>query len=258
MKYYTKDWYQLMQGLHYVSGMKVVPDKEYTDEEIQTFYDADLAEELEHDRKFHEEKGTAFDPEETVRCFEDFYQGIKTYALNRYPGWARETLDPRLIALNRIPQTPYCRLKELEDTSKAEFDKINAAAQAVLELQDIPSEIKAAFHFHDADVLALRRKGKGVHLYLGCGEAWPAGEYLYQKVIFQNVCFIDREKGLIFRKKRNENGFWESKNIYLYDELYRTEYGYEVHMLLWSVKGLRYLTIGCEDILFEDNVMPDF
>ena len=44
MRYYTKDWYELMQNLHYVSGMTVVPDKEYTDAEIRAFYDADLAE----------------------------------------------------------------------------------------------------------------------------------------------------------------------------------------------------------------------
>ena len=37
MRYYTKEWYELMQGLYYVSGMIVLPDKDYTDAEIQAF-----------------------------------------------------------------------------------------------------------------------------------------------------------------------------------------------------------------------------
>ena len=102
MRYYTKEWYELMQGLHYVSGMIVVPDKEYTDAEIQAFYDADLAEEIERDRSIYEEWQRPFDPAETIQCFEECYQGVKKYCLNRFPEWARAEIDPRLVALNRI------------------------------------------------------------------------------------------------------------------------------------------------------------
>ena len=34
MKYFTKDWYVLMQHLHYTTGMTQVPDGEYTEERI--------------------------------------------------------------------------------------------------------------------------------------------------------------------------------------------------------------------------------
>ena len=254
MRYYTKDWYELMQNLHYVSGMTVVPDKEFTEEEIKAFYDADLAEEIEHDRRFHEERGTVFDPTETIQCFEECYQGVQKYCLNSYPEWAREYIDTRLAALNRVKESIYHRLKAEEDKNKAAFDKINAEAGAVLSQQNIPESVRSNFRFHDDDVLALKKRGRNAELYLGCGEVYPSGEYLYRKVIFKNVRFIDREKGLVFRKKRNEKGFWESNTSYLYGELYRTEYGYEVHMLLWSKKDLRYLTIGCGDIQFENNI----
>ena len=66
MKYYTKEWYELMQNLHYVSGMTVVPDKEYTDAEIQAFYDADLTEEIEHDRWLYDTPPVFFDFEEEL------------------------------------------------------------------------------------------------------------------------------------------------------------------------------------------------
>ena len=42
MKFYTKEWYELMQHQNYTSGLKKIPDKVYTDEEIQAFYDKDL------------------------------------------------------------------------------------------------------------------------------------------------------------------------------------------------------------------------
>ena len=316
MRYYTKDWYQLMQGLHYVSGMKVVPDKEYTDDEIQAFYDADLAEEIENDRRVYEsreEAGTVcmeyllapdvfcpemflfeeeetgklfhpksadearelllkieqkgqeylanrppFDPAETIACFEDCYRGMKRYCLNGYPEWARCFIDPRLAALNRMTETMYYRLKAEEDRNHAAFDKINAEAQAVLNSQDIPDEIQSIFRFHDAAVLTLKRAGKDAELYLGYGEVLPDGKSPYMKIVFQNVRFIEREKGLVFRKKINRDGICSSNVTYLYDELYRTESGYEVHMLLWTSRGLRYLTIGCSNVRFENPISLDF
>jgi hypothetical protein len=41
----------------------------------------------------------------------------------------------------------------------------------------------------------------------------------------------------------------------LYKEIYRTDTGYEVHMMFWLPKGLAYLTIACEDLSFEDGVL---
>lgn len=38
-----------------------------------------------------------------------------------------------------------------------------------------------------------------------------------------------------------------------YDKLYKTENGYKAHMLLTD-KDLCYLTVACDDIMFEKNV----
>ncbi len=314
MRYYTKDWYELMQNLHYVSGMTVVPDKEYTDAEIQAFYDADLAEEIEHDRELYntppmqinledllepeafspdmflfedeatgklyhpktaEEAGSVlekkksddeerfamsppFNPAETIQCFEECYRGLLNYGMNGYPEWIRPFIDPRLSALGRMTEDAYHRLKKLEDENQAAFDEINRQAEEVLMQQVIPVEISSRFCFHDASVLALKRSGKDVYLYLRKDEGWMEPMTPYIKVIFKNVSFIDREKGMVLRKRKNEDSEYTSNYTYLYDELYRTKTGYEVHMLLWSFKHLRYLTIGCEDIEFEDNIETVF
>lgn len=42
MKFYTKEWYELMQRLDYCLGMKPVEDKDYSDEDIRRLYERAL------------------------------------------------------------------------------------------------------------------------------------------------------------------------------------------------------------------------
>lgn len=39
MKYFTKEWYELMQHLDYTVGMEPIADKKYSDEEIAALYE---------------------------------------------------------------------------------------------------------------------------------------------------------------------------------------------------------------------------
>ena len=89
-------------------------------------------------------------------------------------------------------------MKAAEDANRAVFDTINTEARAVLDQQNIPEEIHSVFRFHDAHVLTLKRQGRDTKLYLSYGEEVTDGKSPYVKVIFKNVSFIDREKGLIF------------------------------------------------------------
>ena len=194
-----------------------------------------------------------FDPAETVACFEECYRGKKRYAGNGYPAWFRETVDMRLLALDRIPESAYKRLKKEERANKRAFDKINSEADAVLSAQNIPEEIQNMFCFHDANVLSLQKVHGDVEMILRDG-GFIGGETPYCRVIFKNVSRFEREKGLIIRIKQEENGEYSSNMIYLYDELYRMDDGYEVHMLLTGRRDLRYLTIECADIEVEFSI----
>jgi len=310
MRYYTKEWYDLMQRLSYTSGMTMIPDNRYSDEEIQAFYESDLREEIENDRKLHntppdyswaerlldpdgfdpknmlfengetgelfhpdspeiareyieqerkerEEafaKRPPFDPTETIACFKECHQNMLRYGALRYPEWVRETVDKRLLALNRMPETAYHRLKKEEEENQRAFGKIMEEASVALEAQNIPEEIRSQLHFHDAHLLALKKAGADMELYLRKDGGWPKETTPYIKIIFKNVSKLEREKGLVLRMKRDDNGEVFSNCQYLYDELYKTEVGYELHMLLCTTKALRYLTIGCEDICFIDNI----
>lgn len=310
MRYYTKEWYTLMQCQHYTSGLRKIPDKVYSKKEIQSFYDRALKEEVARERKIYEtppsyewsyallqpdkftpdtflfedeETGERFHPQtpeaakayldkqrqkmeeqfanrppfnptETMECFQQCYRMGLRHAGSGYPEWVRETVDKRLLALYLMPESAYKRLKQEEQKNRRAFHKIEKAAQKVLRKQNIPVEIRSAFRFHDANLLALKKVRSDLELYLRKDGGWSKDTTPYIKVIFKNVTMYDREKGLVLRTKIDSDGGIGSNCQCLYDELYRTDNGYEVHMLLWTAKALRYLTIGCEDICFEDNI----
>lgn len=314
MKFYTKEWYELMQRQNYTSGLKRIPDKVYTDEELKAFYDKDLKEEIARDRKTHntppyahgwEEKLLApdrfypgmflfeneetgelfhpetpeiarhyldqvrrraqeqfaarppFDPTETIECFRDCYRMQLRYGAKQFPRWVQESVDKRLLALNRIPESAYKRLKKEDQANRRAFDKIMTKADAVLKQQDIPKEIRSKFCFHDAAVLAIKKVRSDVELYLRKDGGWPDDTTPYIKIIFKNILQFDREKGFSLRPKLDRWGDLRTGCTYLYDELYRTEDGYEAHMMFRTRKALHYLTIRSKDIKFEDNIPLD-
>ena len=300
MKYFTKEWYALMQKQHFTSGLTVILDKEYTDAEIKAFLEQDLQAEIENDRSIHDmppsmdwaedllapdcfrpdiflffgddgepfhpetaeiareflnkdfrrqkeqyENREPFDPTETIACFKDCYRMMVRHGWKGYPAWVGETVDKRLLALHRIPESAYNRLFAEEQANKEAFERLTEEASAVLQEQDIPAEIRDAFRFHDANVLSIRKNGADVEMLLRDGGFMGTP---YCRVIFRNVSRFEREKGLVIRTKREDSGEISSNVIYLYDELYRTESGYEVHMMLTGRQDLRYLTVGCVGI----------
>lgn len=311
MRYYTKEWYALMQRQNYTSGLKKIPDKVYTDEEIQAFYDKELKAEIARDRRiyntppgpydweeelllpdrfrpetfllentetgelFHPEtpdiarmylerdrmqeqerfdSRPPFDPAETIDCFQCYYLALLKYGFSQYPEWVQQSVDKRLLALNRIPESAFKRLKKEERDNRRAFEKINAKAAAVFEQQDIPEEILGRFHFHDSDVLAIKKVRSDVELYLRKDGEWLGDTTPYIRITFQNVQRYEREKGFALRPKPDASGAMGTSCKYLYDELYRNEYGYEIHMMFWTPKTLRYLTVCCENVRFEDNI----
>ena len=311
MRYYTKQWYDLMQRQNYTCGLHKIPDKVYSDREIRAFYDHDLQAEIDHDRRIHtarpdyhwadrllqpdtfqpenflffdkktgtefhpqtpemarswlqKEKEEAerelaqrppFDPAETIACFQSCYRAELRYCLSRFPNWVEGTVDPRLLALHRCPESAWKRLRKEEQSNRRAFRKIEKAAAEVLNAQDIPEAIRSQFHFHDSNLLSFKQVRSDYELTMRICYDWPHNtETPYIKVIFRQVSLVDRASGWRLRPTLDQNGDYGSNCHYLYDELYKTDTGYEVHMLVWTRSGLRTLTVHCKDIDFENNL----
>lgn len=308
MRYYTKEWYDLMQHVSYTLGMKKIPDKIYTDEEIQMFYEKKLKKEIAQERKayntppsfeiyeellaeefnpddwivFDEESEEIhileseeeariwlenhkkqemkefknrppFDEKEVKQWVKNLYKNNIRYTSSSYPAWVLEKVDHRLLGLELLPESIYKELKKEEQKNQRKLRKIEKEAEKVLNKQEIPEEILAMFGFHDANLLMLKKSGKDIEMVLRKDGEWSEGTTPYIRVWFKNVTFFEREKGMVIRRREEEDGIY-SNCQYLYDELYRDGNEYEIHMMFWTMKALRYVTIRCEEILFEDNI----
>lgn len=300
MKYFTKEWYALMQSLHYTVGMKPIADKQYSEEDIAALYDETLKARIERDRRkydepprfteidfdnaeyedfavfdvatgtlkhpasmedfkreYEEEKVRAeeefarrppFDPKQTVETFEAVYQGGLKNGYMRFPEWVKGKVDIRLIALGFLPKSAYEALKAEQERNKAAFDEIENEAEKALgkESERIPERILSDFGFHDGVVLSLERAGADLVMTVKDYGVPFEGDTPYVRVTFTNGKILERDENLTFEADG-------AQCCWLYDELYKTESGYEAHMLLIN-KDLCYLTIGCDDILIGKNI----
>lgn len=61
MKYFTKEWYELMQRLDYCLCMRPIADGEYTDADIKRLYDKKLKAEIARDRRDYNDPPTFID-----------------------------------------------------------------------------------------------------------------------------------------------------------------------------------------------------
>lgn len=116
---------------------------------------------------------------------------------------------------------------------------------------NIPDDIKAHFDFHDSFLLAALAEGNNYLLYIGNADD---GSFPYVKVIFENTSKVNGGKDLIIRAELDEEGILFSNCRYIYEEILRTENGYQVKFTLWTPESDWYLTVECEDIEFAEDI----
>lgn len=51
MRFYTKEWYELMQHQDDLSGIQKIPDGNYSEQDIKAFYQQDLEAEVAQERE---------------------------------------------------------------------------------------------------------------------------------------------------------------------------------------------------------------
>ncbi|MCY9591065.1 DUF4085 domain-containing protein [Paenibacillus chitinolyticus] len=289
MKYLTKEWYELCQwtGLHF--GMRVHKSAYVRDEALylrlykrkekelvrqrRGIYDVDPRFMLEQDgvqlvaldkwsldgdeiseedtMVYHissEERDriqqliAAYDarpPFDEVKCKEEFSEiqewGYKE-AFHKLPDELSSRIaDMRVFALGYCTREVLRELKQLSKENKKRMmlvmDEYGQAQQA----ENIPEHIRSQFRFHDCRVTELT-SGKQIVMRLDT----QGGFTNSNKVTFDAVDEIIRQDEHIL------GSYW------IYNELYRTDCGYEVH-ILFSGEGMPELIIRCADIVVEQE-----
>lgn len=164
------------------------------------------------------EKNPPFDPEQEKKNFkEGFLYNIKHLRQNLPIEILEKVADIRVLALDRTSGqvkkeiTAYCKANE-----EAVESAINAYWQEYKEsFKNKEPDFAEAFDFHDCKVISCCTKDKDIILTLDNS----GGFTRLSQVIFKDAAILKQDKLL-------DHAWW------LYDEIYKTADGYEIHVLL--------------------------
>lgn len=159
-----------------------------------------------------------FEPEKEKKVFQQelFYNVIKDLKENLPDEILQKVADIRVLALNRASADIK---KEIKKYCKANDKAAQSASSAYW--KDYEKRFKkeepsfSEFSFHDSKVVSCRKKGKDMVITLDRSHGFTD----ITQIIFKNCMVIKQDKPL--------HGAW-----WLYDEIYRTNDGYEIHALL--------------------------
>ena len=284
MKYLTKEWYELCQrtGLHF--GMKVNKGAAIYDEELylklykrkerkfvktqHESYNFDPRFMLEQDgctgvpidkfvtgEEIKEEDIIVFHmtteeresiqkmideydvrpPFDEKRCRDEFRYIQETYkiidAKEKIPHeLIQQIADIRVFALGYCTKEVLIQLKKISKKNEQKVNLISDEYSKVQQAENIPKYIKESFGFHDCEVTELSVDKNIVMRFDTRG-----GFTDLNKITFVTSEIIKQEDHIV-------------GSTWIYNELYRTENGYEAHMLFQG-EDMPELIISCKDIV---------
>lgn len=284
MKYLTKEWYELCQrtGLHF--GMKVNKGAAFYDEELylklykrkerkfvkiqHESYNFDPRFMLEQDgctgvpidkfvtgEEIKEEDIIVFHmtteeresiqkmideydvrpPFDEKRCRDEFRYIQETYkiidAKEKIPHeLIQQIADIRIFALGYCTKEVLNQLKKISKKNEQKVNLISDEYSKAQQAENIPQYIKESFGFHDCEVTELSVDKNIVMRFDTRG-----GFTDLNKITFVTSEIIKQEDHIV-------------GSTWIYNELYRTENGYEAHMLFQG-EDMPELIISCKDIV---------
>ncbi len=231
MRYLTKEWYYTMND----SGLGVCLEADEraaacAEEVYQTLRSEKLARWLRDREEVCEVLREPFDPEGEKRRFDEFCKG----ELERYRARMPERILSKVADL-RVLALGFCTEEVLQD-----FEGFRRESQETAER--IFREYRSGWRasglekiwtdtLHDSSVLSYGWEGEDLVLEFDREEEnWQT----VKQIIFRKARILTQEKPL-------EDAWW------LYDEIHRSERGYEIHALLYQ-DGLAELTVECADV----------
>ncbi len=219
---------------------------------------------MEYQKKEYEfemreyESRPPFDEEEAREDFEEEYRDSLEEPDEDLPEWVRKSVDPRLIAMNVLPEGVYKKLMAEEQEKQNLFDTLDEAADKAMEdaYKSLPEECK--YISDDLDeldgdyVVSVRSEGSAedgsatdltIELY-----GWDLeGDGVIKKAVFEKAQIIEDE-GLSIETEKDEDGDIESNCDLISHELYYEDGCFEVHLMFENNEELKYLTLKCTGI----------
>ncbi|SLK13018.1 MULTISPECIES: DUF4085 family protein [unclassified Paenibacillus] len=168
-------------------------------------------------------------------AFKDMQEWDYKHQEERLPKEIYEQIvDIRLFTLGYCTREILLQLKKQSAENTIEMDRVSKEYREAILAQDIPDEIRSRVQFHDCTVTELLTGEEVVIRFDTSG-----GFTNMNKLTLIAPEIIKREGEIV-------GSYW------LYQELYRIDNGYELHVLFYG-ENMPELIVRCEDILAEEE-----
>ena len=233
MRYLTKQWYQTMQD----SGLGVCLEvderaAEFSEDIYQTLRTQKLAQWLRDREEVCQVLGESFDPMEEERSFDEFCaRELETYCTRTPEPILTKVADLRVLAVGYCTREVFRDLEHYAQQCREQTEQTMDRAWEEIKAQGLDKAFTGGHSLHDSVIRSMDREGEDLVIEFERDEVeWPEIKAV-------------RFRGAVIRKQEQdvENAWW------LYDEIWRTGEGYEVHVLLWRDDGVFELTVQCRD-----------
>ena len=203
------------------------------------------------------EKRPPFDEDAAAAEFEQMYMAGLEDPDEDLPEWVRETVDPRILALDLLPEKIYRKLLAEDEANEARFEALDDAADEALEalMKELPQEYRKFTEvledLEDSVVLQLGME-KGFFSDGDDEDAWleilmtgwnEQGQEVPRTLKFTKPEILEDDG--IEIDAWDEGGESFSDCDFIYGELYMEDGKPEFH-LLFDNNGLKHLTLRCE------------
>ncbi|MBR2421766.1 MAG: DUF4085 family protein [Oscillospiraceae bacterium] len=233
MRYFTKQWYQTMQNSGADVGLVTDSNAQvFSEAYFKNIYRVQKQKWLKRRKKVCQWLNEPYDETKESYTFAAIYRAEKAKLIRTLPeSILSQVADIRLLALKHCTEKVKEQITAFSRDCKEATEQSMSAYFASAKIENTDASLLEMFSFHDETVISARKVGKDWLIDLGeCEEGYSKIRYIR----FKNAVILKQEKRLA--------GAW-----WLYEELYKTETGYEVHVLL-DKNGLIEFIVQCDDI----------
>lgn len=242
MRYLTKEWYHTMtdSGL----GIQLRADDRaavFSEELYQQVRAEKLKEWLADLREYLEE---AYDEAAERQRFAEFHsQELEEFQTRTPAQILAKVADIRVLALGLCTEEVYRDFEEYRALCEKQTEKTMDEAWNLQRAQGLDKVWTGEHSLHDSLVQSVKREGEDLVIefsrenVLKLHEELGEEEFLFPEI--RAIRFRDAE--ILKQEEPLENTWW------LYDEIWKTDRGYEIHALLWKENDVFELTIECRE-----------
>ena len=254
MRYLTKEWYQTMtdSGL----GVQLVADDRaavFSEEFFQSLWDKKCGDMLAMREDVCYEYDMPWDEEDERRYFEENYRREEELFRTRTPAKIlSKVADIRVLALGLCTEEVYRDFEQYRALCKKQTEKTMAEVWNLQRSQGLDKIWTGGHSLHDSRVQSVKREGEDLVIEFNRENALKLHEELgEEEFLFPEIRAIRfRDAEILKREEPLENTWW------LYDEIWKSERGYEIHALLWQENDVFELTIECREPELEWTISP--